>query len=120
MKSHTLAYPVSWSASEKTPPWERLSEGPLWALGNQVSNDSLFGRAETSAFKLLWGDNPLPVQKARSALMSSLLAITHLSECVGAWLFAGGVRNETAASVFNAYIKWMKKHLQLLISLNAI
>ena len=97
-----------------------LSEGPPWALGNQGSNDSLFGRAETSAFKLLGGDNPLPVQRARSALMSSLLAITHLSECVGAWLFASGVRNETAASVFNAYMKWMKKQLQILISFNTM
>lgn len=97
-----------------------LFGGPPWALGNQVSNDSLFGRAETSAFKLLGGDNPLPVQRARSALMSSLLAITHLSECVGAWLFVGGVRNETAASVFNVYIKWMKTHLQILISLNTM
>ena len=98
----------------------RLSEGLPRSLGNQVSNGSLFGRAETSAFKLLGGDNPLPVQRARSALMSSLLAITHLSECVGAWLFAGGVRNETAASVFSAYSKWMKKHLQILISLNTM
>ena len=98
----------------------RLSEGPPRSLGNQVSNGSLSGRAETSAFKLLWGDNPLPVQRARSALMSSLLAITHMSECVGAWLFASGVRNETSASVFDAYIKWMKKHLQILISFNTM
>ena len=68
-----------------------------------------------------WGDdNSLPVQRARSALMSSGLAITHRSECVGAWLFACGVRNETAASLSNAYIKWMKKHLQILISLNTM